>query len=69
VLIAEAPDGGPGGEELGSVLAPDAIVDLDGHPDDARGPRLRCLRLHPGERELAGLVDALGEELTATGPA
>src|ERR1700733_15355707 len=62
VLIAEAPDGGSGGEEFGSVLAPDVIVDRDVHRDDARGPRLRCLCLHPGEGELAGVVDALGEE-------
>lgn len=58
MLIAEASDGGSGGEEFGSVLAPDMIVDLDAHPDDARGPRLRGFRLHPGERELASLVDA-----------
>src|SRR5262249_3133471 len=62
VLIAEAPDGGSGGEEFGSVLAPDVIVDLDGYPDDARGPRLRGLRLHPGQRKFPGLVDALGED-------
>ncbi|MGH3248038.1 MAG: phosphotransferase [Trebonia sp.] len=61
VLIAEAPDGGSGGEEFGGVLAPDVVADLDVHPDDARGPRLRCLHLHPGERERPGLVDALGE--------
>src|SRR5580693_8218465 len=62
VLIAETPDGGSGGEEFGRVLAPDVIVDRDVHPDDARGPGLHCFRLHPGQRELAGLVDALGED-------
>src|SRR5580692_11691437 len=62
VLIGEAPDGGSGGEEFGRVLAPDVIVDRDVHPDDARGFSLRGLRLHPGQRELAGLVDALGED-------
>src|SRR5580693_2512234 len=61
VLISEPPDRGAGGQELGRVLAPDVVLDLHGHADDAG--RLGCgrLGLHPRQRQLAGLVDALGE--------
>ena len=43
------------------MLAPDVVLHLDRDADDAGRAGLLGLGLHPGQRQLAGLVDALGE--------
>ncbi len=47
VLVGDPADRGAGGEELRRVLAPDVVVDGDGHPDDPVGLSGHSLRLHP----------------------
>src|ERR1700677_1117248 len=61
VGLRQAADGGADGQELGRVLAPDVVLDLHVHADDAGCPHRRGLSLHAGQRQLTGLVDALGE--------
>jgi len=59
--MSEPPDCSSRGQELGGVLAPHVILNLHADADDAGSADLRRLRLHPGERELSGFVDALRE--------
>ena len=47
VLVGDPADRGAGREELRRVLAPDVVVDGDGHPDDPVGLRRHGLGLHP----------------------
>ena len=61
MLVGHPADRGAGGQELGRVLAPDVVLQLDRDADDARRLGLRGLGLHPHERQLACLVDALGD--------
>ena len=55
-------DGCADRDELGHVLAPLVAADVEPHPDDAVGAELVGLLLHPGHRQLAGLVHGLRED-------
>src|SRR5712671_1414919 len=57
VLVGEPPDRGAGSQELGRVLAPHVVLDLDRHADDAGRLGLCRLGLHPRQRQLAGLAE------------
>ena len=63
-------DRGAHGDELGGVLAPLVVVDVEPHPDHAVGPELGGLLLHPGHGQLAGVVHGLGQlgQLLALSP-
>ncbi len=47
VLIGQPADRGPGGQELGGVLPPDVVLDINRHADDAGRLSLRGFGLHP----------------------
>ena len=54
-------DRGSHRDELGEVGAPFVASDVEPHADDAVGAELVGLLLHPGHRELAGVVHRLGQ--------
>ena len=61
----------PEGDELGGVLAPLVVVDVEADPDHPVGAELGRLFLHAGHGQLAGVVHGLGElgQLLALAPA